>query len=112
MTNGAESVPGGRQWGLTVVRSAGPETVTIHVAGRISQATSGMLEAALAEAIAGGDRRIVVDLEATDYVSSAGLGVFSAASARLAALGGSLVLAGAQPPVTIALRLADLEPGK
>ncbi|HTL46063.1 MAG TPA: STAS domain-containing protein [Vicinamibacterales bacterium] len=93
------------RWGLTVTRSGGPETVTVSVTGRVSNATSANLEEALEQAAAGA-REVVLDLAGVDYVSSAGLQVLARASERLAGSGGRLVLAAAQPPVRVALELA------
>jgi anti-anti-sigma factor len=95
-------------WGLTATRSGGPEIVTVRLTGRVSNATSANLEAALNQAVAGA-REVVVDLAGVDYVSSAGLQVLARASERLAGSGGRLVLAAAQPPVRVALELAGLE---
>ena len=95
-------------WGLTATRSGGPEIVTVCLTGRVSNATSANLEAALNQAVAGA-REVVVDLAGVDYVSSAGLQVLARASERLAGSGGRLVLAAARPPVRVALELAGLE---
>ncbi|HWK12333.1 MAG TPA: STAS domain-containing protein [Vicinamibacterales bacterium] len=97
-----------QRWGLRVERVAGSADDTIAVGGRLSRATAPRLAEALEEAIAGGGRRIVLDLGGLDYLNSAGLQVLGEISARLAAIGGALVLMGAQPPVRIALELGGI----
>ncbi len=51
--------------------------------GRIDSATSTALERALQGAIERGDRRLVVDFEGVEYISSAGLRVLLVAARRL-----------------------------
>ena len=81
------------------IRSAEDSGVTvIGVSGRLDSATSDALDAAVRSRIAAGQTRIVLDLSALDYVSSAGLRVFLMA-ARAVSGKGSLALAAPQPRV-------------
>ena len=98
-----------RKWGLTATRSGGPETTTLTLTGRVSHANTARLAEALDGAVSSGAREIVVDLAGVDYVSSAGLEVLGRAARRVAAMGGRLVLAAAQPPVKVALDLAGVK---
>lgn len=64
------------------------------------------LASALSDAIASGDRRIVLDLNGLDYISSAGVMALEITAARLRTEGRELVLRGPTPPVRLALVLA------
>ena len=67
--------------------------------GRIDSTTSSTLETAALNIINDGASRIVVDLGAVDYISSAGLRVVLLAGKKAKAAGGGLVLAGLQPTI-------------
>lgn len=83
------------------------EGVTVFaVSGRLGTLSSGELIESLAGAIAGGTRRIVLDLSDVDYVSSAGLLALEAIMGRLLVAHGDLVLCGLTEPVRMALDLA------
>jgi anti-anti-sigma factor len=85
----------------------------VHVfapAGRLGTLSSGDLIEALAGAIKGGARLVLVDLAAVDYISSAGLLALGAISGRVQAAGGELVLCGLVEPVRLAFDLAGLLP--
>ena len=85
----------------------------VHVfapAGRLGTLSSGDLIEALVAAINGGARLVLVDLSAVDYISSAGLLALDAASGRVQAAGGELVLCGLVEPVRLAFDLAGLLP--
>ena len=62
------------------------------------------LEACLLGLIEAGERRVVVDCAALEYVNSAGLKTFLIAAKKLELLGGQLVLCTLAPPV-----LMDIE---
>jgi anti-anti-sigma factor len=98
-------------WGLDVTRSTDGESALVTLAGRLSGANAPRLAEAHDQAIAGGQRRIVLNLQGVDYISSAALEVLADAVARLTAAGAALVLTGAQPPVRIALELAGIRSG-
>ena len=68
--------------------------VIIQPVGRIDTNTSADFEGKLVEVLDRQEIKIVVDLSAIDYVSSAGLRVFLMAAKKLKGLGGSFVLAG------------------
>ena len=70
-------------------------TVTEH----LDSATASVFESRLLGLVDRGERRIVVDCGALDYVSSAGLKVFLLAAKRLEPLGGRLVLCTLAPSV-------------
>jgi len=69
-----------------------------HVKGKLPKTTLAAIEA--------GKRRILLDLNALDYISSAGILAIQAAGARLEAEGGALTVENVQPAVRVALDLA------
>jgi len=73
-------------------------------------ASSGGLIEAVVRAIDAGGRKVIIDLSKVDYVSSAGLLALDAASGRMHAAGGSLMLCGLTEPVRLALDLSGLLP--
>src|SRR3954465_10579449 len=92
-------------WSLraTVDRSSGVATLVVQ--GRIGTAGADDLRSAIKAAAAGGEQ-LQLDLEAVDYLSSAGLAVLQDAALHIKEEGGSLELACASEPVKMALRLA------
>jgi anti-anti-sigma factor len=81
--------------------------VVIRAEGDLTAATSGPLEELVRAEIAGGVRRIVVDLEGVRYVASAGLRVFMIA-AKSVGPDGRFVLAGANATVRQVLDMTGL----
>lgn len=68
--------------------------VIVQPIGRIDTNTAGEFEERLVDVLDRQETKIVVDLAAIDYISSAGLRVFLMAAKKLRGLGGSFVLAG------------------
>ena len=79
----------------------------IAPAGRIDSTTSDAFERALGRAMDAGDRRLVVDFGAVEYISSAGLRVLLVAGKRV---GAGLVLCALTDPVRQVLDLAGFLP--
>jgi anti-anti-sigma factor len=73
--------------------------LVLGLEGRLDAVSSKMFEEKVLAVIDGGETRFVIDLSRLDYVSSAGLRVFLAASKRLTPSGGNLVLCSLQEPV-------------
>jgi anti-anti-sigma factor len=71
----------------------------LALGGRLDATSSKMFEEKILAAIGGGETKLVIDLSALDYISSAGLRVFLVAAKRLNPLGGKLVLCSLQEPV-------------
>ena len=67
--------------------------------GRLDAISSKMFEEKVLAVIDGGEARFVIDLSRLDYVNSAGLRVFLAASKRLTPSGGKVALCSLQEPV-------------
>ena len=66
----------------------------VRICGRIDSGTAAAFEAHVLGLVASGVRRLVVDCEALDYISSAGLRVLLVAAKRLASGGGKIALSG------------------
>jgi stage II sporulation protein AA (anti-sigma F factor antagonist) len=62
----------------------------------------------MAAAVAGGERRLLLDLSGVDYVSSAGLTALGAIARRIADAGGAMVLCGLTEPVRLVFDLGGL----
>ena len=67
--------------------------------GRVDAGTSKAVEDALLKLIDGGERRLVVDLAAVDYISSVGLRVLIVAARRLKPLQGTVAVCSLQPAI-------------
>jgi len=92
-------------WSLHVSLDRASGVATLVVQGRIGSAGAADLRAAIEESAVAGER-LLLDLEAVDYLSSAGLAVLQQAARHVHNEGGSLELARASEPVKMALRLA------
>lgn len=75
------------------------DAMVVTVTEHLDSATSSIFESRLLGLVDRGERRIVVDCGALDYVNSAGLKVFLLAAKRLEPLGGKLVLCALAPSV-------------
>ena len=83
-------------------------SATISPVGEIDLDTVGLLSASLADTIASGADRVVVDFAHVTYIDSAGLGALVGAHRRLRAAGGALVLRCEQPRVLRLLTITGL----
>ena len=68
------------------------EVSVVALIGNLDTSTSPEAEAKVNELLDGGARKMVIDLEKTDYLSSSGLRVFLGAAKRMMASGGKVVL--------------------
>ena len=93
-------------WQLRSRREVEDDVLVLTFAGRIGAASAPQLIEALVAAVEGGYRRILVDLEGVDYLSSAGVIALEAIAGRVYAAGGRLVLCDLAEPVRLALQLA------
>ncbi len=75
------------------------EVLILAVSEHLDTATSTIFESRLLGLVDRGERKIVVDCSALEYVNSAGLKVFLLAAKRLEPLGGKLVLCALAPTV-------------
>jgi anti-anti-sigma factor len=91
--------------------SAGtPGVLILTLTGRIDAATTDHVAQTLAACIDRGERRIVMDLAAVDYISSVGLRSLIVAAKRLAPLGGRLGLCRLQPRIKQLFDIAGFTP--
>jgi len=81
-------------------------TAVVALEGRVDASNAGNVEQKLLGLIDGGERRLVLDLSALEYVSSAGLRVFLLAAKRISAAGGKLALAAVRDAVKEVLDMA------
>jgi stage II sporulation protein AA (anti-sigma F factor antagonist) len=101
-----ESVRSLDVWRLRIEPRHQDGVLVLTISGRLGRASSGELQTELDRLIGEGERRMVVDLEKVDYVSSAGLLAFDATGSRLAASQGCLVLCHLSDAVRTAVELA------
>jgi stage II sporulation protein AA (anti-sigma F factor antagonist) len=85
-------------------------TLVIAPEGRVDSVSSGELERLVVSRIDAGEKRLVLDLSAVEYISSAGLRVLLMAAKRLKDPPGGLVLCGMGPSVRTVLELAGFLP--
>ena len=96
------------KWPLRVRQDRRAGVLVVVLAGRLSHASAGLFRQTLDEAIERGERQVVLDFGAVDYLSSAGLMILHDANRRLHALRGALVLCGMVEPVRLVLELSGL----
>ncbi|MBI3241233.1 MAG: STAS domain-containing protein [Chloroflexi bacterium] len=84
--------------------------VVIRVSGRVDATTTAEFEAKIKEYVTGGHPNLVLELDAADYISSAGLRVLISAQKALKAKGGKLVMAQPSDRVKEVMQLAGLDP--
>ena len=96
------------RWPLRINEERREGALVLVLIGRLGAASAGRFDAAVAEAVLRGDRRLVIDLEGVDYVSSAGLTALVTAAGLCAAARGALAVCGLAEPVRIALDLAGM----
>ncbi len=84
---------------LTIDEETTGEVTVLAPRGRIDTQTAKSLETVVLGAVAAGRRRLVFDLSAVDYISSAGLRVILLGGKRLKELGGTMALCGLSPTI-------------
>ena len=95
-------------WKLEITKDIEEGVIVLTVAGRLGSETSQQLADTLDQLIHDGTRRILVDLQAVDYLSSAGLRALDEAATELQQSGGQLVVCTVPDPVRLPLALAGL----
>jgi anti-sigma B factor antagonist len=95
------------QLGLEVDESRSPYTV-LSVKGEIDVYTAPRLREKLVELVSEGHRKVVVDLEAVDFLDSTGLGVLVGGLKRLRSHGGDLMLVSTQARILKVFEITGL----
>ena len=96
------------RWPLRIHEERRDGALILVLAGRLGTASAVQFDAAVADAVLRGDRRLVIDLKGVDYVSGAGLKALATAAGACAEARGSLALCELAEPVRIALDLGGL----
>jgi anti-anti-sigma factor len=96
------------KWPLRIRQTQEQGVLVVTLTGRLGRASADALRQTLESAIDNGERRLVLDFEAVDYVSSAGLAALAAANSRLEPWRGALVLCALAEPVRIVFDLAGV----
>lgn len=86
-----------------------PDLAFIRVEGRLNMVTAPQLRDTVTSAIAAGQRRLVVDLTATSFMDSSGLGSLIGALKAAREAGGDLRIAGAGEQVLMVLQLSNMD---
>lgn len=95
-------------WTLEIERGVEGGILVLALRGRLGTAAAGDFIQAVLRAIDEGHREILVDLDAVDYMSSAGLIAVDAVAGRMRAAGGRLALCAACDPVRLVLQFGGL----
>jgi len=91
---------------MEISESKRGDVVVVRVKGRLDANSAATLEQALLASIDAGTRRLVIDCEPLDYISSAGLRVLLVAAKRLRAADGVIALAALKEPIKEVLDIA------
>jgi len=83
--------------------------VVLAQSGRLTVVTAPQLRATVADRIASGDRLIVVDLSATEFVDSSGLGALVSCLKSARQAGGDLRIVAPSEQVSMVLRMTNLD---
>jgi anti-sigma B factor antagonist len=87
----------------------GDDTVVITPRGRLNMVTAGRFRAAVSEVVEDGHPNVVVDLGATTFLDSSGLGALIAGLKLARQAGGDLRIASLSPQVLTVLTLTNLD---
>lgn len=85
------------------------EVCVVRLNGRLDSGTSDSLAQRLHQLIDGGERRLVIDAEKLDYISSTGLRVLLVAAKRLKVVDGRIVLSSLKPHILEVFEIAGFK---
>jgi len=77
--------------------------------GRLNMVAAPKLRELVAEVVAGGSSRVVVNLAETDFMDSSGLGALIGCLKAARQAGGDLRISGVQPQVKMVLELTNMD---
>ncbi|HUU54006.1 MAG TPA: STAS domain-containing protein [Armatimonadota bacterium] len=80
-------------------RAEGKETAVLSLAGEVDVANAAQVRDSALKLISSGVKRLVVDLNATEYMDSTGLGMLVGLLKRMRESGGDVLIAVARPRV-------------
>jgi anti-sigma B factor antagonist len=80
-------------------RPAGEGTAVLALAGEVDVSNTAQVREAALKLLSDGVSKLVIDLTATEYMDSAGLGMLVGLLKRLNESGGKMAIAGARPGV-------------
>jgi anti-anti-sigma factor len=86
-----------------------PTATVIQAPARLDSLTSGPFSTAVQQRIEGGEHRLILNLAALEYLSSAGVRALVVMQKTLAAKQGRMVLLSPRPQVKEVLRICGLE---
>jgi len=89
-------------------RLAGEGTAVLSLAGEVDVSNTARVREAALQLLSGGTKKLVVDLSATEYMDSAGLGMLVGLLKRLKESGGAMGIAGARPRVNHLFEITGL----
>jgi anti-sigma B factor antagonist len=106
---------------MDISQSQKDDVTVVALTGRFDAQSAGDAEDTLKAALEGGAKKILVDMDQVEYISSAGLRVLLSTAKKLAGVSGKLVLCGLKPYVrevfevagftTIFMILPDVDEG-
>ena len=85
------------------------DVCVVGITGRLDSGTSDSLAQRLHHLIDGGERRLVIDGQKLDYISSTGLRVLLVAAKRLKAVDGRIVLSSLKPHIFEVFEIAGFK---
>ncbi|WP_109474464.1 STAS domain-containing protein [Ornithinimicrobium cavernae] len=94
---------------MQITDSAHGEVTVLQCEGRLTMTTARPFREAIEARITGGTTRLVLDLSATEFIDSSGLGALIAGLKRARQAGGDLRIAGAGTQVLTVLNLTNLD---
>ena len=90
-------------------RTEAGDTAVLSLAGEVDVANVAQVREAALKLLAGGAKRLVVDLSATEYLDSSGLGMLVGLLKRIREMGGKMAVAGARDRVMRVLEVTRLK---
>ena len=90
-------------------RREGDKAAVLSLAGEVDVANTPQVRDTALQLVSAGVVRLVIDLSATEYMDSAGLGTLVGLHKRLIERGGALLLAGPKPRVKRLLDITGLD---
>jgi anti-sigma B factor antagonist len=85
------------------------DTAVVTVNGKLDMVTVAEFRKTVQDAIAGGAKRAVIDLDGLSYISSAGIGAIAMSANEFKALGGDLRVASPQANVSRVLEICGID---